>query len=195
MDYYKILNEQENHNGFQFKTGLNVDTNKFNPSWDCQPGGIYFSREDILAFICWGPWLRKVTIPKDAQVYKNPGSPKKWKADKIILSEREKIGKDTIIRLIQEGADIHADGDYALQWASGNGHVEVVKLLIEHGADIHASNDNALQWASKYGHVEVVKLLIEHGADIHANNDLALKGASEKGQVEVVKLLKGETKI
>jgi ankyrin repeat protein len=49
--------------------------------------------------------------------------------------------------------------DYALKWASINGHTEIVKLLLEHGADVHAENDWALRWAYYYGHTEIVKLL------------------------------------
>jgi len=120
MDYYKILNEEENHFGIQYKTGLNIDPIKFNPKGNCKPGGIYFSREDILAFIDYGPWIRKVTLPEDAKVYENPGTPKKWKADKVILGEREKIDIEVIKRLIEKGADPKAGESYALRWASEN---------------------------------------------------------------------------
>jgi len=53
MNHYKIL-----------KTGLNIDLNPFDPHGDCRPGGIYFSHEDILASIDYGPWMRKATIPE-----------------------------------------------------------------------------------------------------------------------------------
>jgi len=36
--------------------------------------------------------------------------------------------------------------DY-LEWAAENGHLEVVRFLIESGANIHAENDYALRWA------------------------------------------------
>ena len=57
------------------------------------------------------------------------------------------------------GADIHADDEGALQWASQNGHLEVVQYLVEQGADIHAYDDYALRMASWHGHLEVVKYL------------------------------------
>ncbi len=38
----KLTNEFECHNGFSFKTGLNIDFIPFNPKGECQPGGIYF---------------------------------------------------------------------------------------------------------------------------------------------------------
>lgn len=50
----------------------------------------------------------------------------------MILGKKEKITAKVIERLIQEGANVHADCDYALRWASQNGHHEVVKLLEDH---------------------------------------------------------------
>ena len=130
MNFYKITNESETHNGMQYKTGLNVDIQQFNPKGDCKSGGIYFSREDILAFMEYGKWIRKVTLPENAKVYENPGSPKKWKADKVILGRKYKITPKKIKQLIKEGADPKAGGSEALRWAANNGHLEIVKLLI-----------------------------------------------------------------
>ena len=159
MKYYKILNEEECHNGLQYKTGLNVDPLPFNPSGDCKPGGIYFAREDILAFLNHGSWIREVIIPEDAQVYENPGEPKKWKADKVILRERERIDVDVIKRLIKEGADPRVCDNEALIWAAENGHTEVVRLLIP-VSDPKACDNEAPRWATEYEHTEVVKAMV-----------------------------------
>ena len=156
MNYYKITNKEENHNGLKYKTGLNIDILPFNPSGDCQSGGIYFSKEDILSFLGYGPWIRKVTIPNDAQVYENPGKPKKWKADKVILGRKKKITVKVIEELIKEGAKLSED---AISWASMNGHIEIVKVLLKHNCPI---NSNAISWASENGHIEIVKLLEEY---------------------------------
>ena len=61
--------------------------------------------------------------------------------------------------LIENDANIHADDNYALKYASDYGHIDIVNLLIERGANIHAENDYALRWASYNGHIEIVKLL------------------------------------
>jgi hypothetical protein len=91
MKYYKITNTDECHKGLQYKTGLNIDPKPWNPRGDCESGGIYFAKGDILSFLNYGPYIREVTIPADAQVYKNPGTPEKWKANKVILGQRRKI--------------------------------------------------------------------------------------------------------
>src|SRR5579872_7381968 len=45
VNLVKLTNETENHQGFQFADGLNVDTHKFTPFGICAPGGIYFIEE------------------------------------------------------------------------------------------------------------------------------------------------------
>ena len=39
---YRITNEEEIHNGFQYKTGLNTDHIEFSPKGVCSSGGLYF---------------------------------------------------------------------------------------------------------------------------------------------------------
>ena len=90
---------------------------------------------------------------------------------------------------IHRGANIHANNEEALRWASRNGHLETVKYLVENGADIHANDESTLHYASYYGYLEVVKYLVENGADIHINNEEALRYASENGKLDVVKYL------
>ena len=159
MNYYKITNEEEIHNKMEYKDGLNVDILPFNPSGDCDPGGIYFAREDIFAFLNYGKWIRKVELPENEEIYENPCAPKKFKAHQVILGERREIDAEVINELIKEGADVHARDDYALRLASEYGHLETAKFLIENGADVHARDDEALRWASERGHLEVIKYL------------------------------------
>ena len=91
--FVKLTNELENHNGYQFETGLNIDSIPFNPSGECGTGGIYFcSREKMSMWLNYGYkpmiYVRWVSIPDDAVVYIEED---KFKADRMILSERQKI--------------------------------------------------------------------------------------------------------
>jgi hypothetical protein len=188
--YYKITNEQENHNEFQYKTGLNTDTVPWSPAGSCKPGGLYFCEiQHVLEFLNYGVWLREVTLPEGEEIYKDPGG-NKYKAHQIILGRRRDLRKvSTWKYLIKSGADVHARDDHALRCASNNGHLEVVKYLVEHGADVHARDDYALRCASNNGHLEAVKYLVEHGADVHARDDQAQRWASLNGHLEAVKYL------
>ena len=94
-----------------------------------------------------------------------------------------------IFWLVEHGANIHVDSDYALRQASFMGHTEIVKLLLEKGSNPHAYDDEALIDATLKGYTEIVKLLLEYGANPQANNDEALQFSSAKGHTEIVKLL------
>ena len=85
------------------------------------------------------------------------------------------------------GSDVRVGNDQAVRWASGKGHLKVVKYLVE---KCGVCNNYAVQVASEYGHLEVVKYLVEKcEADVRANNDVAVQCASENGHLEVVKYL------
>lgn len=65
---------------------------------------------------------------------------------------------------------MHAENDLALQKASENGHIEVVKVLLAYGANVRARNDEALIIAAQGDHRDVVKLLLEQ----YINNSFAV---------------------
>jgi Ankyrin repeats (3 copies) len=76
-------------------------------------------------------------------------------------------------------------------WASNNGHLEIVKeLLKDKRVDPSDDNNYAIRWASENGHLEVVKeLLKDKRVDPSANNNEAIRWASQYGHLEVVKEL------
>src|SRR5579872_3817321 len=97
MKLVKLTNETENHNNFQFRNGLNIDIIPFDPTKQCNKGGIYFI--DAINIKNWLSYnetigvmvhVRVVIIPDDARVYIEPG---KFKADKIILGPKMIIKK------------------------------------------------------------------------------------------------------
>ena len=104
---------------------------------------------------------------------------------RALLFERREIVK----YLIEHGANVHAENDYALRWAARAGHFDLVRLLVEKGANIHAENEYALLWAVENGHFEIVRFLIEHGADISTYNNKALRIAKEFGRTEIYNYL------
>ncbi len=66
----------------------------------------------------------------------------------------------------QHGANVRADDDYALRFASERGHLDVVQYLVEQGADIHADNDDAVRRASRNGHFHILSYLMDQGANV-----------------------------
>src|SRR5579872_5531766 len=110
--YFKVTNENECHYDFQYKDGLNILP--FAKSESCVPGGLYFTnQENISKFFNYGMYIRQVTIPLDAQIYKDTD---KWRADKIILGHRYTISEFIIKYKID-----------AIDYAAENGHLKVIK--------------------------------------------------------------------
>lgn len=190
MPYYKIFNREELHNNLQYHDGINEDIIPFNPKGTCEPGGMYYSREDILEFIHYGCWIREVVLLDDSKIYKDPDEfIEKWKTNKFFLKPRRLITAEVVQELINQGANIHVSSNLPLRFASRKGLLGVVKVLLEAGADVHAMDDDSLRWASEKGHTEIVKVLLEAGADVNAKGEMFLRIAVANDHLEVVKLL------
>lgn len=94
-----------------------------------------------------------------------------------------------IKELVEEGADSHADNEYALRYSARHGYLEIVKYFVSLGSDIHAENEAALRESAARGHLEIVKYLVSLGADIHETNEYALRLSARNGRIEVTKFL------
>ena len=101
-----------------------------------------------------------------------------------LLKEAATVGElSLVIFSLKDGADVHADNEYAFIAAVVHGHLNIVKILIEeYGANIHEEDDEALISASENGHLDIVKYLVEKGVDIHSNENIALRWASAEGR-------------
>ena len=113
--FVKLTNKEEKHNGYEFKSGLNVDTVPFDPQGSCRAGGIYFCELGKLSkWLEYGYqrmyYARVVSIPDDAQVYEEED---KWKADKLVLGERRTIAE----------LEIWKDREYCMAAVKLNGNI------------------------------------------------------------------------
>ena len=52
MVYVKLTTENDTHNGYQYKEGLNCLNGEFNNEKKCGPGGLYFCRKENI-----GKWI------------------------------------------------------------------------------------------------------------------------------------------
>jgi hypothetical protein len=100
------------------------------------------------------------------------------------------------IELFQH-VDPFITNNFPIQWASENGHIEVVRLLLSDDHVDPSDNENyAIQWASENGHIEVVRLLLsDERVDPSANENYAIRWASMKGHIEVVRLLLSDERV
>ena len=123
--FYRITNYEEIHNGFEYKTGLNVDVLPFDPSGECKAGGLYFfdgsQVTNFKQYVPTGYWMRRVIIPDDAMVYIEKG---KYKTNKFILREKIGIGNVDPKKLV-------------------NVHDECCKFLNEYGKFLNSNKNNS----------------------------------------------------
>ncbi|MFH1689999.1 MAG: ankyrin repeat domain-containing protein [Candidatus Eisenbacteria bacterium] len=106
---------------------------------------------------------------------------------------------DVAARLIERGADVHAeppDGMTALMRALDQGHLEMSQLLLDSGVDVNAADPDmgrtALHTASLRGWPDVAGLLLEKGADLSAEDAYGmtpLEYAGKYGHRDVAELL------
>jgi hypothetical protein len=94
--FVKLTNKTENHRGFQYKDGLNIDTNEFGIQFDV---GLFFTEYDKIYkwieinYNYSHSYYRIVTIPDYSQVCIDYDA---YKTDKFILGERKEIFNDYI---------------------------------------------------------------------------------------------------
>eukprot|EP01134_Creolimax_fragrantissima_P005631 CFRG5631T1 len=107
---------------------------------------------------------------------------------------------DIVNHFLKEGADPTDQYAYALRYACGNGHSEVVNTLIDKGymtsTDSSSEPDSvtllnvAFGMAVMFGRTQVVKTLLGiEGVDPAAQNSSALVNASMRGHADVVSVL------
>ncbi len=101
--FYKITNYTENHNGFQYRDGLNIDTQPFGQDDFCKNGLYFYDLQHLWRYRNMGVNVRKVTMPEDAVYLEEEFyDMKKYKANKLVLGEKIEIGSDKFIQLIKD---------------------------------------------------------------------------------------------
>ncbi|MCD4785696.1 MAG: ankyrin repeat domain-containing protein [Candidatus Eremiobacteraeota bacterium] len=104
----------------------------------------------------------------------------------------------TVEEYINQGADVNAKDSKnvtPLQYATFNGHTNIVRLLISEGAYVNTKDNNGrtlLHRAAKEGHTDIVKLLTSKNALVNAKENSGwtpLHYAARYGHADIVKLL------
>lgn len=93
--------------------------------------------------------------------------------------------------LVEKGAYVHTESEYALVYSIINNHMNVVKYLVEEkNADITVHGNETLREAVKYNRLDIVKYLVERGIDFRQHDNLALRSATQSGYTEIADYLR-----
>jgi hypothetical protein len=89
VQYYKIIDTKEGHNGFFYKLGINRDPNArpLNRVGSCEPGALYYTTAEYLhEFLQFGKSIAYITpigeIKPDTPAYTN-----KWKSSAVRVTK------------------------------------------------------------------------------------------------------------
>ena len=113
-----------------------------------------------------------------------------------VLLVSSRVGSSCVVtRFLKPdiNADPAYDQQYAIRWASGNGHTEIVRVLL---ADERVNPpSHALSMACENNHLEVVKLLItDPRIDPSVNNEL-IRVATDMGYIKIITLLMADQRV
>lgn len=112
----------------------------------------------------------------------------------IILNTSISIGNYEMVKYLVQEMGIRNDDDIIL--AADEGHVKIVLFFLREGMDPSVYDNQAIQWASEEGNLEVVRLLLtDPRVDPSAKNNLALKLTLEENHPKVVKLLLDDSRV
>ena len=165
--YFKITNENENHNGYQYQDRLNVLDKPFEKEGSCVPGGLYYTTlEHIHKFYGYGVWIREVTIPDNAEMVLDPEG-NKCRADKIILGKKYPLYDIETIKKFNLIVDTEFIG-----LASMLGQTDFLEYWLKHCKESGLEfkyTPWAIDCASEQGHIEVLEWWKQSGLKLKYN--------------------------
>ncbi len=166
--YYKITNETENNEGYQYKDGLNV----LEEAYKCEDIGCYFTTGefiDILLYDNSACYLRIVELPDDENL-KIDNRNKIFRANMLILKEKfnlKNLNIDDVENLLK------MDKNLSRLFIANScilGNIQILEWL-KNSCYEFKYNSSEISYASRYGHVEVLEWFKNSGYEFKYNEN------------------------
>ncbi len=192
--HFKITNENECHNGFQYHDGLNILKEKFATQGSCCAGGLYFTDIDnIKDYYSYGCYLREVYLPKDRPDFQmcKDRSEGKWRANMIILGTRRNLRDPSTQQFLID--KMIECGSYSSLLKHGLTEKEIFSI-IDTSANIHI--DNAVDFCIRYGNDFLLEKLFDRFPDFDITNiiDIVNRYNNYKIMIKLINRIFGPTK-
>lgn len=109
----------------------------------------------------------------------------KHNIDKLLCRCAQKGCLIAVKYLVEHGANVNYDDNYALYISIKNHHFEITKYLINKGANVN--KNSALCVAAQEGQYDLVVMLVEKGASIATNDFYPIMASVIGGHLDIVK--------
>lgn len=179
-DYLKITNKNEIH-GFQYKDGINLDTNNLDKNGSCTLGLYFTDKENIEKFYDYGIWIRMIKLPVDdpTLIVVQDTSGDKWRANKLILGD--KLDMSDPETYTQLGLPM-----LSIDMASQRGYIDILEWWKTSGLTPASKyTHNAVYWESQNGDIEILEWWLHSGLELKYTED-AMDYASNFGKIDVL---------
>lgn len=109
--------------------------------------------------------------------------------NKAFIKSCEKSRRPILKFLLDKGADINVDNNYAIKRAVMRRDIRMLMLMRVYGAYVDANSSELIGYASYNGDLNIVKYLVACGVDVCADDNLAIKLAIRGNQPDVFRYL------
>ena len=86
-EFYKCINKEHKQMGFQWKIGLNIDTNKFYTTGTHKAGLYFTNRDRIHNYLTYGNYICTLRIPDEATIVIDDPQGEACRADRLYLEK------------------------------------------------------------------------------------------------------------
>ena len=170
VKYYKLIRDDGKHFGMQYdEEGLYIDPNHC--AVENEKSGIHFaSVTHILAMLDYGDNVWEVKVNPDIDIYQVEEGV--FKSQEIYISNKRPINIQTVMDLVDEGADVTCFNNTPIILASLYGWYDLFMFMHDLGADIFARNGEPLKCAMLNGSrtIRIAEYIINHMHDKNTKN-------------------------
>lgn len=190
--YYKILKRNMKHYNMQYREGLNIDVNPFNPSPTCN-GGLFFATKDQLYnFVNLGDLIADVEIPKGEKIVKVNGLiTMKYKAHRINLLNIRNIFDESVLDEFKN--EINFVNEIIVK-AALQGNLQFLKTCTMRKIDLHFNNDilidlSAINNVCLTNRFKILCFLANNQFDFNIHDSRPLRQAVACNNTAIIKML------
>lgn len=190
VKYYKITNQLENHNNFQYQNGLNIILDEFDNDPESMGNGFYFTTIKYLPkYYYMGINIREIFLPKNPELkivklldeFSDDEVNDKYRANMIILGKKYSLYEPATY--LHFGLNMEYN-IHLVNHASQYGNIDFLEKWKENNWNLKYSTD-AMDLASENGHISILEWWKNSDFKIKYSK-YSIDWACENGKIDVL---------